>query len=194
MLQIQNTLVSLDVIEKFFCCNLDKCKGQCCIEGDAGAPITHDEETQIREHWPKASAFMNQKAIDKIESTDISYVDSEGDLVTTIIDNRDCVFTCHEGDLCLCALEKAYRKNMSPFIKPISCALYPIRLTEYPTFTAVNLHKWDICKDAYDYGKHKGIRVYQFLKEPLIRKFGKEWYDELELMAGLYLQEKEKKK
>ena len=190
MLQIQNALVSLDVIEKFFVCNLDKCLGECCIEGDAGAPITEQEYAQLKEILPEVYADLLPAARQRIDEAGVAYVDEEGDLVTQIVEGRNCVFTCYgEGGMCMCAIEKAYREGRIDFYKPISCHLYPLRLTDYPSFTAVNYHSWKICKATEVLGRAKGVRVYQFLKEPLIRRFGKEWYDELVLACEAYLEE-----
>ena len=190
MLQIQNALVSLDVIEKFFVCNLDKCLGECCIEGDAGAPITEQEYAQLKEILPEVYADLLPAARQRIDEAGVAYVDEEGDLVTQIVEGRNCVFTCYgEGGMCMCAIEKAYREGRIDFYKPISCHLSPLRLTDYPSFTAVNYHSWKICKAAEVLGRAKGVRVYQFLKEPLIRRFGKEWYDELVLACEAYLEE-----
>ena len=190
MLQIQNALVSLDVIEKFFVCNLDKCLGECCIEGDAGAPITEQEYAQLKEILPEVYADLLPAARQRIDEAGVAYVDEEGDLVTQIVEGRNCVFTCYgEGGMCMCAIEKAYREGRIDFYKPISCHLYPLRLTDYPSFTAVNYHSWKICKAAEVLGRAKGVRAYQFLKEPLIRRFGKEWYDELVLACEAYLEE-----
>ena len=190
MLQIQNALVSLDVIEKFFVCNLDKCLGECCIEGDAGAPITEQEYAHLKEILPEVYADLLPAARQRIDEAGVAYVDEEGDLVTQIVEGRNCVFTCYgEGGMCMCAIEKAYREGRIDFYKPISCHLYPLRLTDYPSFTAVNYHSWKICKAAEVLGRAKGVRVYQFLKEPLIRRFGKEWYDELVLACEAYLEE-----
>ena len=190
MLQIQNALVSLEVIEKFFVCNLDKCLGECCIEGDAGAPITEQEYAQLKEILPEVYADLLPAARQRIDEAGVAYVDEEGDLVTQIVEGRNCVFTCYgEGGMCMCAIEKAYREGRIDFYKPISCHLYPLRLTDYPSFTAVNYHSWKICKAAEVLGRAKGVRVYQFLKEPLIRRFGKEWYDELVLACEAYLDE-----
>lgn len=193
MIQIGDTIVSLDVIEKFFCCDLDVCHGQCCVEGDAGAPVTPEEVEVLRHHWHNAKCYMDIKAINEININDVAYTDTDGDLVTTIINGRDCAFTCYENGCCLCSLEKAHYDKGLANIKPVSCSLYPIRLTEYPTFTAINLHIWDVCKSAFIKGKKENIRVFEFLKNPLIKRFGSEWYDELQLTAEIYLQEKDKK-
>lgn len=192
MLQIGNTIVSLDLIETFFCCDLDKCKGQCCVEGDAGAPLSKEEEKTLQNTWKSVREYMSEEAISEVEKNSVAYIDSEGDLVTTILNGKDCAFTCYNNGICLCSLEKAYRENKIDNIKPISCSLYPVRLTEYPTFIAVNYHKWNVCEPALEKGKEKGLRLYEFLKEPLIRRFGQEWYDELALTAQVYLEEKKK--
>ncbi len=193
MLEIQNTLVSLDLAEQFFCCDLDSCLGECCIEGDAGAPITEEEKKKIEEILPEIYDELLPAAKREIDSNGVAYIDEEGDLVTSIIDGRNCVFTCYEaGGMCHCAIERAYRQGRIDFCKPVSCHLYPLRLTEYPTFTAVNYHRWKICKCAELLGRKNGVRLYQFLKGPLERRFGKEWYAELceaceALLCGLLI-------
>ena len=188
MLEIQNTLVSLDLIERFFCCDLDKCLGECCIEGDAGAPITEDERRQIEAILPEIFDELSPAAQREIRENGVAYIDQEGDLVTSIVDGRNCVFTCFEpGGMCHCAIERAYRQGRINFYKPISCHLYPVRLKEYADFTAVNLHRWKICRCAEVLGRKLGLRAYQFLKEPLIRRFGQAWYDELAQTAEEYL-------
>ncbi len=188
MLQIQDALVSLDVVERFFCCDLDKCLGACCIEGDAGAPVTEAEVEEIRKALPEIWDDLLPAAKKAIEEEGLSYLDPEGELVTQIVDGKNCVFSTYaEGGMCICALEKAYREGRISFYKPISCHLYPLRLTEHKTFTAVNYHSWKICKCAEVMGRAKGLRVYEFLKEPLIRRFGQEWYDELALTCRQYI-------
>ncbi len=190
MLEIQNTLVSLDLAEQFFCCDLDSCLGECCIEGDAGAPITEEEKQKIEEILPEIYDELLPAAKREIDSNGVAYIDEEGDLVTSIIDGRNCVFTCYEaGGMCHCAIERAYRQGRIDFCKPVSCHLYPLRLTEYPTFTAVNYHRWKICKCAELLGRKNGVRLYQFLKGPLERRFGKEWYAELCEACEAYLSE-----
>lgn len=190
MLQIQDALVSLDLAEEFFCCDLDRCLGECCIEGDAGAPITEAEFEQLKKLVDIVEPYLLPSAKERIAEAGVGYVDEEGDLVTQIVDGRNCVFTTYaEGGKCLCAIEKAYREGKCAMRKPISCYLYPLRLTQYPTFTAVNYHKWKICKCARTLGKAKGIRLYEFMREPLIERFGQEWYDELAEACRAYLSE-----
>lgn len=192
MLQIQNTIVTLDLAEEFFCCDLEKCLGACCIEGDAGAPVTIDEVAKIEEVLPVVEPEMLPRAVEEVRQNGVAYVDQEGDLVTTILDGRNCAFTCYApGGICLCALEKAFREGKTGFKKPASCSLYPLRLTTYPTFTAVNYHRWKICRDAVANGRKKGIRLYQFLRGPLTERFGQEWYDELAQVCELYLSQKD---
>ena len=190
MLEIQNTLVSLDLIERFFCCDLDACLGECCIEGDAGAPITPDEQKAIEANLEAVFDELSPAAQKELREKGVSYVDEEGDLVTTIVNGRDCAFTCYDPNgKCLCAFERAYREGRCSFKKPISCHLYPVRITEYPGFTAVNVHRWKICRPAEKMGRKLGLRAYRFLREPLVARFGSDWYDELCLAAEAYLAE-----
>ena len=184
--EVDGILLSSDILTEYFCCDYEKCKGICCVEGDAGAPVTLDEVTAIEEVvdtvWPDLSASA-QSVIDK---QGVAYTDKDGDLVTSIVRGKDCVFTCYDGDSCLCALEKAYRSGKTRFCKPISCALYPIREKRFKGgLIGLNYHRWDVCKDAREKGKALGLPVYQFLKEPLIRRFGEAWYKELCDVAAL---------
>lgn len=193
MLQIQDTLVTLDLAEQFFCCDLDSCLGECCIEGDAGAPITKEEYETLKEILPEVWDDLLPQAREVIKTSGVGYIDEEGDLVTSIVDGKNCVFTCYApGGMCQCAIEKACREGRIGFYKPESCHLYPLRLTRYPTFTAVNYHRWKICRCAEILGKKNGVRLYQFLREPLVRRFGQEWYDELCLACEAYLAESRK--
>ena len=147
MLEIRNTLVSLDLIEQFFCCDLDACLGECCIEGDAGAPISREEYDKLKEILPAVWDDLLPAAQRVIKESGVGYIDSDGDLVTSIVDGKNCVFTCYgKNGMCYCAIEKAYREGRIDFYKPISCHLYPVRITDYPDFSAVNYHKWKICK------------------------------------------------
>lgn len=190
MLLIKDTLVSLDLIERFFVCDLDSCLGQCCIEGDAGAPLLPEEKIAIDNHLHSILPLLNPEARRVVIEEGSSYIDPEGDLVTNIVGGRDCVFTTYaQGGKCLCALEKGFREGSLPHLKPSSCHLYPVRLKKVGDLTALNLHRWKICRSAEKKGREVGIRAYQFLKEPLIRRFGQEWYDELELTANEYLKQ-----
>lgn len=190
MLDIQGTLVSLDLAERFFCCDLDSCHGECCIEGDAGAPITRDEYDRLKEILPVIWPDLLPAAQRRIEEAGVGYVDEEGDLVTQIVDGRNCVFTTYApGGLCQCAIERAFNEGRCSWRKPESCYLYPVRLARYPKFTAVNYHRWKICRAAEAKGRRLGIRLYQFLKGPLTERFGREWYDELAAACEAYINE-----
>lgn len=191
MLEIQDTLVSLDLIERYFCCDLDTCRGQCCIDGDAGAPVTEEERERLERVLPAVWDDLLPAARRVIGEQGVSYVDEEGDLVTSIIpDTGNCVFTTYgPGGMCLCAVEKACREGRTDFLKPVSCHLYPVRVTQYPTFKAVNVHRWKICRCAEVLGRKNGMRAYRFLAGPLTAAFGKEWYDELCLAAEEYLRQ-----
>lgn len=180
MIQIGDVVVSLDVLKEKFLCNLEACKGACCIEGDAGAPVELDEIEKLEEVLPIIWEELAPEACEVIDKQGVVYTDQEGDLVTSIVHNKDCVFTCYdERGCCYCAIEKAYREGKTDFYKPVSCHLYPIRVGDYGPYKAVNYNRWDVCKAAVLLGKKENLPVYKFLKEPLIRKFGEEWYAEL---------------
>lgn len=193
MFEIQNTLVSLDLAEEFFCCDLDACLGACCIEGDAGAPVTPEEVAKIENVLDEIKPDMIPAGVREVEDNGVAYVDEEGDLVTSIVEGKNCAFTCYgKNGVCLCAIEKACREGRINFLKPASCHLYPLRLTEYPQFTAVNYHRWKICRSAVTNGRRLGIRLYQFLEGPLTARFGKEWYAELKAACEAWLEQKQK--
>lgn len=180
IIQVGNVLVSPDIFTEKFCCDLDKCKGQCCVEGDAGAPVTLDEIGGIEDSLDTVWTDMSASAQAIVDKQGVAYVDQEGDLVTSIVNGKDCVFTCYENGCCLCALERAYRAKKTDFVKPISCALYPIRVKAFNNDTfGINYNRWDVCKDAVIKGKELNLPVYKFLEGPLIRRFGEEWYKEL---------------
>ena len=190
ILQVGDVLLSPDIITEYFCCDYEKGKGACCIEGDAGAPVTLEEiseiENSLDEVWDELSASA-QTVIDK---QGVAYSDRDGDLVTSIVGGRDCVFTCYENGSCLCALEKAFIQGKTTFCKPISCSLYPIREKQFSNgMIGLNYHRWEVCKDAVIKGKNNNIRVYEFLKEPLTRRFGSQWYEELQELAKTVLSE-----
>ena len=188
--QIDNVLLTTEILTERFCCDLDACKGECCVEGDAGAPVTLDEVAAIEESLDVVWDDLNASAQTVIDKQGVAYTDQEGDLVTSIVGGKDCVFTCHENGCCFCALEKAYRAGKADFCKPISCALYPIREVRLKNgLIGLNYHRWDVCKDAVKKGKELDLPVYKFLKEPLTRRFGDAWYEALEEAAEEILKE-----
>lgn len=181
MVQIDDVVVSLDVLRESFCCDLAACKGACCIEGDAGAPVELEEVEKLEAVLPLIWKDLSPEAQDVINRQGVVYTDEEGDLVTSIVNGKDCVFTCYDqSGCCYCAIEKAYRAGLTDFYKPVSCHLYPIRVGDYGPYKAVNYHRWDVCKAAVLMGRKENVPVYRFLREPLIRKFGEAWYRELE--------------
>lgn len=179
-----NTLVSLDVLEKEFCCDLERCRGCCCVEGDAGAPISDEEVQKVESILPLLLPDMTPEARVVVEKQGILYLDSTGERVTSIVNDKDCIFarTDHQG-WCYCLIEKAFHAGRIDFKKPISCHLYPIRLNRIGDMTGVEYHRWDICHCARQLGSKLHVPLYKFLKEPLIRRFGEAWYEELELTA-----------
>jgi len=188
VIQIGDVLVSMDIITEEFCCDYEKCKGKCCIEGDAGAPVTIDEVAEIEEALDSVWGDLSTQAQSVIDRQGVAYVARDGDLVTSIVGTKDCAFTCYDGAYCLCAFERAFGQGRCHFRKPISCALYPIREMRMSDGTiGLNYDKWDICRDARIKGREEHIKVYQFLKEPLTRRFGKEWYEGLEKAADFLL-------
>ena len=181
IIQVGNVLLSSEILTERFCCDLDKCQGQCCVEGDAGAPVTLDEVAEIENALDEVWSDLSASAQTVIDKQGVAYTDTEGDLVTSIVAGKDCVFTCYQQGICLCALEKAYRAGKTRFCKPISCALYPIReKTLSNGMVALNYNRWNVCAEAVKKGKELNIPLYQFLKQPLVRRFGEQWYEELE--------------
>ena len=184
ILDIDNILITTDIFTEMFCCDLDACKGECCVEGDAGAPVTLDEIAGIEDALDEVWGELSASAQSVIDRQGVAYTDREGDFVTSIVGGKDCVFTCHADGCCYCALEKAYREGRIKFCKPISCALYPIREVALKNgYTGLNYHRWDVCQSAVRKGRQLQLPVYKFLKEPLVRRFGKEWYEQLERVA-----------
>ena len=180
MIQIDDKLISEDLFSEEFVCNLAKCKGICCVEGDAGAPLDEEETHILDEIYPKIKPYLRPEGIQAIEEQGTYTLDFEGDLVTPLVNNAECAYVIFdEKGYTKCAIEKAYEDGVIDWQKPISCHLYPIRITEYSNFSAINYHEWDICSDACTLGKELGVKVYQFLKKPLIRKYGEEFYQTL---------------
>lgn len=195
MIQIDDKLISEDLFSEEFVCNLAKCKGICCVEGDAGAPLDEDETHILDEIYPKIKPYLRPEGIQAIEEQGTYTLDFEGDLVTPLVNNAECAYVIFdEKGNTKCAIEKAYEDGVIDWQKPISCHLYPIRITEYSNFSAINYHEWDICSDACTLGKELGVKVYQFLKKPLIRKYGEDFYQTLSEAAEEWEKEFGKKK
>ena len=185
MFQLGKTLVSEDIIEKDFVCNLSACKGACCIDGDAGAPLEEEETQLLNDIYPKVKPFLRQEGIDAIREQGAFVKTQEGELETPLINNADCAYVIfNEHNTALCGIEEAYNQGEIHWKKPLSCHLYPIRVKDYSEFSTVNYHKWQICADACALGKELQVPVYKFVKEALIRKFGEDWYAELETLAS----------
>ncbi len=179
----------MDIITEPFCCDLTKCKGQCCIEGDAGAPLTIDEVAEIERFLDIVWGDLSASAQAVIDRNGVAYNDQEGELVTSIVNGQDCVFTCYQDiqppdgmaeNCCLCAFERAFRAGKISWPKPISCALYPIRVKQLSNgMTALAYNRWNVCADAVKKGRELNQPLYRFLKEPLVRRFGTQWYEQL---------------
>ncbi len=184
MLQIQDTVVSLELIERKFICDLPICKGECCVEGEEGAPLEKEEVEKLREVLPLVWDDLPETSKKVIEEQGVSYIDRDGDDVTSIVNGAECVFVYKdENGYAKCAVEKAFLEGKTEFRKPISCYLYPVRVDKHRTFSAVNYHMWSVCECARVLGEKEGVPVYKFLKDPLIQKFGADWYKELEEVA-----------
>ncbi len=183
MLQIGNTLISTDVLEKKFVCDLEKCRGACCVAGDSGAPLDEDELQILEKIYPKVAPYLTEDGRKSIEKYGKYVIDSDGDYVTPLVNGElECAYTIFEGGIAKCGIEKAHADGKIKFKKPISCHLYPIRINKLKNgVEALNYHKWDLCKAACTLGKKLDVRVYQFLKAPLIRKYGEKWFEELEI-------------
>jgi hypothetical protein len=182
MVQIEDKLISDEVFEKRFVCNLSACKGACCVEGESGAPLEEEELQQLEDALDAVKPYMRQEGIDRVNETGVFTIDVDGDYVTPLVNDAECAFVqFDENGITKCAIEMAHRDGKTDFPKPISCHLYPIRLSELKDFTAINYHHWPICDDARICGTDLNISVFRFLKAPIIRKFGADFYAQMEL-------------
>ncbi len=183
MFQLGKTIVSEEILERDFVCNLSACKGNCCIDGDAGAPLSAEETKIMEEIYPKVKPYLRPEGIAAIEAQGTWVKGEDGDFETTLIEGKDCAYVIFDGATALCGIEQAYNEGIVSWKKPVSCHLYPIRVKDFSEFTAVNYDKWDICNDACTLGKELQVPVYKFVKEALVRRFGEDWYLELEKVA-----------
>ena len=185
MFQLGKTIVSENILSNDFACNLSACKGACCVDGDAGAPLDKEETQQLQSIYPKLKSYIRQEGIEAIENQGVFVTTEDGEFETPLIDGADCAYVIFdEHQTALCGIEEAYNQGDIDWKKPVSCHLYPVRVKDYSEFSAVNYHKWHICDDACSLGKELQIPIYKFVKEALIRKFGPQWYEELEKIAA----------
>jgi hypothetical protein len=184
LVEIEDKIVSTQIFERQFVCDLSACKGACCIEGNGGAPVTKEEVEIIEAHLDKILPFMRPEGIEAIEAQGVVYEDDDFEPATTLVNGKECAFVYFDQtNIAKCAIEKAHREGQIDFIKPISCHLYPIRTKKFDQYTALNYEKWDICEPACACGEQLDVPVYKFLKEPLIRAFGQDFYKELEIVS-----------
>jgi len=181
MIMIDDKLVSDELFEKKFVCDLGACKGACCVQGESGAPLEEDELDVLEEIIDEVKPYMRKEGIAAIEKSGLYEIDTDGEYVTPLVEGKECAYVSFDRNgTAKCSIEQAYRDGKTDFIKPTSCHLYPIRLTELKDFTALNFHHWPICNPAHDCGAKLDVKVYRFLKEPLIRKFGDSFFEKLE--------------
>lgn len=185
MFQLGKTIVSEEIIKNDFVCNISACKGACCIDGEAGAPLEKEEVQILKDIYPKVKPYLRKEGAQAIEKQDVFIETPKGELETPLIDGADCAYVIFDKKgAALCAIEEAYNQGDITWRKPISCHLYPVRVQEYTDFSAVNYHRWEICDDACSLGSKLQVPVYKFAKQALIRKFGEDWYADLEKVAA----------
>jgi hypothetical protein len=183
MLQIDDKLISLDILEKKFVCRTEHCLGACCISGDSGAPLEHSETDLLNKEYDNIAPFMREEGRKTVKKLGTHVIDDDHDQVTPLIEGKECAFVIFERGIARCAIEKAFLAGKTSLRKPISCHLYPIRAKKYPSFLALNYDRWEVCKPAREAGEELQVSVFQFLKEPIIRRFGEEFYRQLQIAA-----------
>ena len=181
MIEIDDKIVSADLLRECFACDLTQCKGICCVEGNAGAPLEADEVETLEREYAAYRPYMTPEGIEAVERQGFMVVDDDGDYTTPLVNDAECAYSRNENGVTLCAIEKAWLEGKTPFRKPISCHLYPIRLVHFSNGSiGRNYHRWSVCEPARRCGRKLGIRVYESLREPIIRRFGEEFYRALE--------------
>ena len=184
MFQIDKTLISEELISKNFVCNLSACRGACCVEGEAGAPLEEEEIKMIGNDFEAIKPFLSMEGLEAIENQGKFIKTKDGGLETPLVNNKECAYVVFNSNgTSTCGIENAHKEKKINWKKPISCHLYPVRIVSYSEFTAVNYHKWHICESACNLGDNLKIPIYRFVKEALIKKFGEEWYAKLESTA-----------
>ncbi|MBR5849630.1 MAG: DUF3109 family protein [Alistipes sp.] len=186
MIEIDDKIISADLLREGFLCDLSQCKGICCVEGNAGAPLEIEEVDILEEEYPNYKPYMTPEGIAAVEAQGFMVVDEDGDYTTPLVNDAECAYTYQEGGVTLCAIEKAWMEGKCSFRKPISCHLYPIRLVNFSNGSVgLNYHRWTVCDCARRCGKAAGVPVYKSLREAIIRRFGEEFYAQLEAAAEL---------
>lgn len=181
MIEIDGKVINTEIFRRRFICDISKCKGTCCYDGDSGAPLEEDELEKLTEVYPTVKPYLSDEENEEIAKQGLWVTDRDGDLVTPIIRGCECVYTNREEDgTWSCAIEKAYREGKTKWRKPISCYLYPIRISKTRKYEMLNFHEWEVCRPAVELGEKVGTPAYKFLKEPIIAKYGEEFYNELE--------------
>lgn len=184
LVEIQDKIISTDLFSEEFVCDLNKCKGACCVKGTGGAPLKDKEVELISNNIDKIKPFMTKKGIQTVDSEGIFYLDEDDAPATKLINKKECCFVYFDqSNTAKCSIETAHNKGDIDFNKPQSCHLYPIRIKEFTEFTAINYEVWNICEPACSLGQALKVPVYKFLKEPLIRVFGNSFYEELSKVA-----------
>lgn len=185
MLVIENTIISEDLVDNYFACNLQKCKGACCVAGEFGAPLEDEELEHLHSNLREILPFLSDEGVRSIDKNGTSTLSSEGKRATPLTQNGECAYAYREKDGCRkCGIERAFELGKIDWSKPISCHLYPVRITKHKNFEAINYHKWEICKEACKLGEKLGTPVYAFVKDALVRRYGQKWYDELVIQIG----------
>jgi hypothetical protein len=180
MILIENTVISDDIADQFFVCDLIKCKGACCVEGDLGAPLELEELAILEKEYENIKPYLSKAGIKAIDEQGLYIKDWEDDYSTTTVNDKECAYALwDEKGILKCGIEQAFFDGKTSFRKPISCHLYPIRIAKHDHYDALNYDRWHICSDACTHGKKLGVELYKFLKEPLIRKYGENWYNQL---------------
>lgn len=182
MIQIGDMIVSSDLFENHFLCHLEKCEGNCCIFGDSGAPLEEEEVELLEKHIEGVKPFMRVEGLREVSDKGSWVVDNDGDKVTPLVGREECAYVYFEEGIARCAVEKAYEEGSVPMQKPVSCHLYPIRVNKLKNAIALNYHQWSICEPARILGKNRGLPVFVFLRDPIVRVFGQEFYQELEVV------------
>ncbi|MFR9622804.1 MAG: DUF3109 family protein [Rikenellaceae bacterium] len=186
MIEIDDKIVSVDILKDHFLCDITKCKGICCVEGNAGAPLDIEEIDVLEEQYELYKPYMTPEGIESVERQGFMVIDEDGDYTTPLVNDAECAYTYVDGDITLCAIEKAWLEGKCTFRKPISCHLYPIRLINFSNGgVGLNYHRWSVCKSACENGKKQGVPIYKSLREPIIRRFGEEFYESLEIAAEM---------